>query len=372
MSTISLRGLNRTLLQRQLLAERTERSPHEVVRHLVVMQGQEPNWPYVGLWSRVTGFRHDDLTSLLHDRTVVRSTMVRRTMHLADAADFRWLRPTVRPIVRAALRHAYFAEEIGGIDLDALTRVGREVLTGRTLTRRELGRLLADRFPGWHARRMAEAVELLLELVHEPAAVTWGGWASRSGIAVNLPEEWIGGPLAAEPQLDTLVLRYLAALGPADVMDIQAWSGLTRLREVVDRLGTKLRVVRTGEGRQLYDLPDAPLADPDLPAPVRFLPAFDNALLGHRDRTRVISEADRKRFARVASAGVPMFLVDGFVHGTWSWTDSTLRIVPLRPLSRADAAEVEEEAVRLLPFLDRDGAGGTVTFASDGEPPASP
>lgn len=366
MSAISLRGLNRTLLDRQFLVERTDRSPHEVIRHLVAMQGQEPNWPYVGLWSRVKGFRHDDLAGLLRDRSVVRSTMVRRTMHLADADDFRWLRPTVRPIVRVALKHAYYADEIDGMDLDELARVGRELLAGRTLTRRELAGLLGERFPGRHAGRLADSVEIMLALVHAPAAGAWGRWGNRSGIAVALAEEWIGRPMSAAPQLETMVLRYLAAFGPAGVMDVQAWAGLTRLREVVDRLRPQLRVLQSEEGKELYDLPEAPVAAPDLPVPVRFLPAFDNALLGHRDRTRVISEEDRKRFARVASGGVPMFLVDGFVQGTWSLKGPTLLISPFRPLSKADAGAVEEEAERLLAFIEPDPADRAVTFVADG------
>ena len=354
MTTVSLRCLNRTLLERQFLAERTDCSPEAVIGQLVALQAQEPNWPYVGLWSRLEGFRHDDLAALLHDRSVVRSTMLRRTMHLAGADDYGWLRPTVRPVVQVALKHAYYAKEIGGIDPDELARAGRELLTGRTLSRQELGRLLAERFPGRHPSRLADTVEILLPLVHAPAAGAWGGWGSRAGIAVTLAEEWIRRPMSAAPQLETMVLRYLAAFGPAGVMDVQAWSGLTRLREVVDRLRPRLRVFRAEGGGELFDVPDAPIADPDRPVPVRFLPAFDNALLGHRDRTRVISDEDRKRFARVASAGVPMFLVDGFVHGTWSLQGSTLLIAPLRPLSTADAAAVEEEAERLLGFIASD------------------
>lgn len=366
MSVISLRQLNRTLLSRQFLAERTERSTLEVVRHLVALQGQEPNWPYVGLWCRVAGFRSDDLASLLHDRSVVRSTMLRRTRHLAEADDFRWLWPTLRPIVQVALKHAYFADNVDGLDLDELAEVGRELLGGGLMSRRDLGRLLGARYPGRHAGRLVDAVEILLPFVHSPAVGAWGRWGNPSGIEVALAPEWLGRPMSPAPQRETMVRRYLAAFGPADVMDVQAWSGLTRLREVVDQLRPELRVVRTEDGRELYDLPDAPVADPDQPVPVRFLPAFDNALLGHRDRTRVISEADRKQFARVASGGVPMFLVDGFAAGTWSVADSSLLVVPFRPLSKADTSVVAEEADRLLAFICPDAADRTVTFVADG------
>jgi hypothetical protein len=364
MITVSRRCLNRTLLERQFLTGRTDRSAHAVISQLVALQAQEPNWPYVGLWSRLEGFRREDLFALVHERSVVRASMLRRTMHLAVADDFRWLRPTVQPVVQVALKHAYFADEIGGMDLDEVALAGRKLLTGRTLTRRELGRLLAERFPGRHAGRLADTVEVMLALVHAPATSAWGGWGTRSGIAVTLAQEWIGRPMLA-PQLETMVLRYLAAFGPAGVMDIQAWSGLTRLSEVVDRLRPKLRVFRTEGGMELYDLPEAPLADQDRPVPVRFLPAFDNALLGHRDRTRVISDEDRRRFARVASAGVPMYLVDGFVHGTWSLQGSTLLIAPLRPLTKADAAAVEEEAKGLLGFIAPDATDRATAFVAN-------
>ncbi|MFD9940338.1 winged helix DNA-binding domain-containing protein [Nonomuraea sp. NPDC059023] len=351
MTPISLRQLNRTLLERHFLAERTDRPVIDVIRHVVVLQGQEPNWPYVGLWSRVEGFRRADLESLVADRTVVRSAMVRRTMHLADAADFAWLRPSVRPIVEVALTHPYYADEIAGVDLPALAEAGRAALTGRSLTRGDLAALLAERFPVPVPRRLADAVELLLPLVHTPPAAVWGRWGNRSGIEMALAEEWTGRPMEQGPALETLVLRYLAAYGPATVMDVQAWAGVTRLREIVDRLRPKLAVYEGPDGKELFDLPGAPIADPDRPVPVRFLPAFDTALLGHRDRTRVISEEHRKRFAKGASGGVPMFLVDGFVRGTWSVAGQDLVVKPLTPLSDEEDAAVAEEASLVREFI---------------------
>ncbi|GGL32905.1 winged helix DNA-binding domain-containing protein [Planomonospora parontospora] len=346
---ISRRVLNRTLLDRQFLLARTSRAPLDVLRHLVAVQGQEPNWPYVGLWTRIDGFRHEQLEALIHDRAVVRSTAIRRTVHLVCAHDFAWLRPAVEPVVGAALRHSYYAQEIEGVDLDELARTGREVLRGRTLTRGELGRSLGERFPGRHARRLADAVELLEPLVHGPSAGVWGAWRNRSSIEVALAEEWTGVPMAPERRLETMVVRYLAAFGPASVMDVQAWAGVTRLREVVEGLRPRLRVHRDEDGRELFDVPEATLADADLPAPVRFLPAFDNVLLGHRDRTRVISEEDRRRIAPAASGGVPAFLVDGFVGGTWALEDGAVLVSPFRPL--ADPGAVLAEAERLLPFI---------------------
>ncbi|MEU5883716.1 winged helix DNA-binding domain-containing protein [Spirillospora sp. NPDC047279] len=363
---ITLRGLNRTLLGRQMLAERVGRTPFEAVRHLVALQGQEPNWPYIGLWSRLAGFRHEHLAELIERRAVVRSTMLRRTVHLADADDFRWLRPSVTPVVESALRTPYFLDEIGGLDHADLLRTGRELLAGRTLTRREYGRLLAERFPGRNGGRLASAVELLTAMAHGPEAGAWGRWGSPSNVSVTLAEEWSGLPMGEGPDHERLVLRYLAAFGPASVMDAQSWAGVTRLRGVFEGLRDRLRVVRDEEGRELYDLPDAPVADPGQDVPVRFLPAFDNVLLGHRDRRRIIAEEDRRRYAKVASGGVPMFLVDGFVAGVWTVRGGTLTVAPFRPLPDADAEAVLAEAEALRAFV---GGDLTVDFVADGSAP---
>ncbi len=351
---LSLRVLNRTLLERQLLLRRTDLPVPAVVERLVAVQGQEPNWPYIGLWARIAGFRTDDLASLLGARRVVRSTVIRRTVHLVGAEDFAWLRPTVQPIVASAARHAYYASEIDGIDLDKLGEIGRQLLSGRSLTRRELGRLLAERYPGRHAGRLADTVEIVESLVHSPANAAWGSWRSVGPITVTLADEWIGRPMA-DPDRELLVRRYLAGYGPATVMDIQAWSGLTKLREVVERMRPGLRILRDEQGRELFDLPDAPIAEPDVPAPVRFMPAFDNALLGHQDRTRIIAEDDRKRVAADASGGVPVFLVDGFARGTWAVDGQRIRISPFRPLSGGESDAVVAEAERLCAFAGISG-----------------
>ncbi|WP_067829034.1 winged helix DNA-binding domain-containing protein [Nocardia inohanensis] len=350
MTEISLRALNRTLLLRQHLLERTDMPAADLIRHLVAVQGQEPNWPYVGLWTRLAAFRHEDLAALLAARTVVRATMIRRTVHLAAAEDFRWMYPTVRPVPGSALQAAYYREAVDGVNPDELATAGTELLTGRTLQRAELGKRLAETFPTDHPSRLAYALGVMLPLIHDAAAGTWGGWRNRR-VAVSLAEDWIGAPVLETPQPETLILRYLAAYGPATVADVQNWSGTTRLAEVMQRLRLRLRVLRDQSGRELFDLPDAPLADPDLPAPVRFLPAFDNSALGHQDRRRIISDADRARITKIASAGVPMYLVDGFVHGRWDLDGSTMHITPWHPLSPADELAVVSEAERLLPMI---------------------
>ncbi|GAA2634369.1 winged helix DNA-binding domain-containing protein [Actinomadura fulvescens] len=363
---ISLRGLNRTLLTRQFLVDRVPLTPVETIRHLVAVQGQEPNWPYIGLWTRLADFRHEDLATLLRERRVVRSTILRRTVHIADTDDFRWLRPTVDPIVRAAISSPYYADELAGLDLDELHKTGCALLAGRTLTRREFGRLMAERYPGRNGGRLASAVELMSAMAHGPEAGAWGRWGSPSSVSVTLAEEWSGRPMATASDPERLVLRYLAAFGPAGVMDVQTWAGVTRLRAVMEGMRGQLRVVRDEDGRELYDLPDAPVADPERPVPVRFLPAFDNALLGHKDRRRVIDEEDRRRYAKVASGGVPMFLVDGFVQGVWTVRGGTLTVAPFRPLRDEDAEAVLAEAERLRAFI---GGEPAIDFVEDGSAP---
>ncbi len=343
---LTLRVLNRTLLERQFLSQRAALPVAVVLERLVAVQGQEPNWPYIGLWSRIAGFRTEDLAGLIERRRVVRSAAIRATVHLVLADDYSWLRPTVQPVITRLTRNAYFANEIDGLDLGVLAAGGRELLDGRMLTRRELGTLLAERFPGRHPGRLASTVELVEPLVHGPAHAAWGSWRSVGPISVGLADAWTGRPMRdADPE--TMIIRYLAGYGPATVMDIQAWSGLTKLGEVVARMRSRLRILRDEQGRELLDIPDAPIADADAPAPVRFMPGFDNALLGHRDRTRIIAEADRRRVAREASAGVPMFLVDGFVRGRWAVDGDRIRIAPFRPLSDEESADVAAEAERL-------------------------
>ncbi|MFG2832658.1 winged helix DNA-binding domain-containing protein [Streptomyces sp. NPDC048434] len=353
MSPLSLRTLNRTYLERQLLLDRVGRTPLEALGHLMGLQGQEPDAPYVGLWARLAGFRHDALTALLHDRSVVRAKLQRNTQHLVDARDFRTLHPLLAPVLGKA-RQGAFGRAVHGLGTDDLVRAGRELLSGDGLTRPQLGRALAARFPGRDSLALAYVVQSLVAHVHPPPSGVWG---HRGATPVVLVEEWLGRPTAEPPRIDEMILRYLAAHGPAGVMDIQAWCGLTRLRAVVDGMRSRLRVYHDASGRELFDVPGAPLADPDRPAPVRFLPPFDNLVLSHADRTRVIDDEDRRRVI-TGSEVRPVFLVDGFVRGIWSRRDGSVEVTPFRPLAPDEAAAVREEAGLLLGFLrGPDGTG---------------
>jgi hypothetical protein len=366
-TVLTRRALNRTTLGRQALLERAAMPVLDMVGRLVAVQAQEPDAPYVGLWTRLEGFGHDELAGLLEDRRVVRSTVLRGTQHLVAADDYLWLRPLVQPVLERVWRGT-LGRRSDGVDPAELAAATRGLLAGRTLTRSQLRDLLAERWPGHHGQALAWAAQALVPLVHPPPA---GTWRRRGAIPVALAEDWLGRPLAA-PAPETLLRRYLAAFGPASVADVQAWSGLSRLREVADRLGGELRSCRDEAGRELLDLPEAPLVGPDVPAPVRFLPEFDNLLLGHADRTRVLGDEHRG----LVVAGLAAVLVDGFARAVWTITreggTATLVVEALgEPLPAADRAAVAQEGARLLAFAAADATGHDVRFTPPG-PTASP
>ncbi|MEU8245705.1 winged helix DNA-binding domain-containing protein [Nonomuraea sp. NPDC048916] len=352
LNALNRRVLNRTTLERQLLLGRAAISPARAIERLVAVQGQDVNPPYFGLWSRLASFTQDDLTSLLYGRQVVRGSLLRGTQHLALAGDYLWLRPLMQaPLSRA--RQAGFGRATRDVDLEELAALARGHLTGRTLTRSQLRDLLAERWPRVDAPALGWSAQTLLPVVHTPPS---GVWNRGGATPFTLAEEWLGRPLDSAPPVERLVTRYLAAFGPASVMDVQAWSGLTRLREVMSAL--PLRKYHDTEGRILYDLPDAPLAPEDVPAPVRFLPYFDNLIVAYADRTRLMT-AEQRRIVCVGAVVHPTFLVDGFVAGRWDLKDGDLVIEPFHPLPGPVMAELAGEGERLLAFA---GARGAVTW----------
>jgi hypothetical protein len=231
------------------------------------------------------------------------------------------------------------------VDRDALLRQAKRLLEEQPRTRAELGKLLAERWPDADPTALAYAATHYLALCQVPPRGSWG----TNGPAAWAPvESWLRAPLRSVP-VDALVLRYLGAFGPARVADIQLWSGLTRLREVVERL--PLRTFHGEAGQTLYDLPDAPRLSEDMPAPPRFLPAYDNLLLSHKDRTRVISGNRPVPLPPGNGTTAGTFLVDGMWEGTWQIRDQTLRIQPFTKLRRADRDALLTEAARLCAFI---------------------
>jgi len=361
---VSRRLLNRTLMRRQLLDVPSPLAVPDAVRQVAGLQAQIPRDPYIGLLARLAGFDRDDLTAAISGRLLVRVALMRSTIHLVTGADCQGFRPVVQPALdRELFTTATWSRPLAGLDLAAVLAQARDVLREQPLTARELGQRLREHWPDRDGRALAYAVRNLETLIQVPPRGLWGqpglpryatarGWlgAGREGVP--------GEPRAAA---QALVLRYLAAFGPATVRDVQAWAGLTRLGEVVESLRPRLRTYAGPGGRELWDLADAELADEDAPAPVRFLPEYDNAILGYADRGRILpdgvtfsSYAARLRPRSVVRGGV---LIDGFLRGTWavSRPDDGEHALHVEPFVEEGwpAGQVAERGAELLAFTSR-------------------
>ncbi|MFD1811578.1 winged helix DNA-binding domain-containing protein [Rhodococcus gannanensis] len=349
--TLDVRELGRATLARQYLLERTALSAVDATRHLYGLQAQSPTAPYFALWTRLTGFGADQLSQLIEDGAVVRIVTMRGTVHAVTAEDARELRPWTQPIMDRDLRtNAQHAKALAGFDRDALESWSREHLEAAPSTLAALRPLLAERWPDRDPAALAHAVRDVLPLVQVPPRGLWG----RSGQPVcTTLEHWTGSPLT-EPDPERIVVRYLAAYGPATVADAQAWSGLTRLGEVFDRLRDRLRVFGGPDGVELFDLPDAPRPGGDAPAPVRILAPFDSVLLAHANRSRVLDDAHRRVLFTVNGIVKPALLLDGEVAGHVTMTSgrdgAVAEVTGFRPLSKRVMSEVATEVRDLLEF----------------------
>jgi hypothetical protein len=357
------RALNRATLARQLLLRREERSALDAVDHLVGLQAQEPQEPHVGLWSRLAGSAPAELDGLLGARQVVRTQLMRRTLHLVTADDCLRLRPVHQQMLVARML-GVLGRRLPGVDLGELAAAGEPLFAEEPRLLPEVGRLLAGRWPDALPRDLGDALSSLVPLVQTPPRGLWRQQAPARNTTVRA---WLGRDLHDGPHddvLDGLVLRYLRAYGPAASADLRAWCGLSGLPAVVARLRPQLRSWRDERGRELLDVADAPLPDPDEPAPVRFLPAFDNAVLGYDDRSRVIADEHRG----LSVTGARLVLVDGSVSATWTTRDRDdggveVSVLPLRPLTPAERDDVEAEGTGLASLLG-DGVPGRVTVTS--------
>lgn len=401
---LSPRALNRATLARQLLLARSALTPAQAITYLAGLQAQAPRAPYVGLWTRLAAFRPQQLENLMNERGVLRAHLMRNTVHLVDAGDFLRFRPLFQPLLSQGLR-GNLARSLDGVDLEELRAAAAGLLARTPLTRIQLAQALAPRWPDHDPGLLANAAAQSLILVQIPPRGLWG----QSGPAVwALASAWLDNSTTAAPSVpgsmptsrapftpaitpispvlstapvpsastdlaaaaEELVLRYLAAYGPATVADIQAWSGLTRLREVTERLGGQLRPLAGPDGAPLLDLADAP-ADPgpDTPAPPRFLPEYDNLLLSYAERSRVIPHSRPVPLPPGNGASGGTLLVDGCWRADWKIVkdQGVLEVRPFVPLSAADRDAVAAEGQRLLGFVRPSDTARDVRFVRDGE-----
>nr|WP_249125126.1 winged helix DNA-binding domain-containing protein [Saccharopolyspora erythraea] len=358
-----MRELNRALLARQLLLDRRKLRLTNVLEHLVGLNAENPDSPYIGLWSRLEDFRFSALAELINEREAGTSRQMRGAKHLTSAADVMALRPWVQPLLEDRLQSKH-GDALEGVDLAELVTAAKTHLAEKPLTHEQLGKALAERWPQHDTEALAQAAEHLLPLVQVPAGNA-GEVAANSTV-----EAWFGRPVDEYAEPDKIVLRYLSVFGPAAIRDAEYWSGIKGLKEVFERLRPQLKTFRDERGKELFDLPNAPRPGAEAPAPVRFLPESDNLLLSHADRHRIITDDDAGKVFDTDDSCRATVLVDGYVGGTWSveQKDGTavLTVQPFKPLSDEDSAAVREEGARLLAAVAAEAGAHEIEIAPAG------
>jgi Winged helix DNA-binding domain len=364
---LTRRALNRATLHRQLLLGRAHRTAFDTVEHLAGMQAQAPLSPHVGLWTRLHGYDPAELDALYRQRSVLRANLMRATVHLVTAEDALAWRPlTARVMLRSV--NAAFGKRLVGVDRAALAAAAQELLTEAPRTSVQLGRLLSEKFPGYDPDALAYGARGHLDLVH---AAPRGQWSAGSAATAHTTyAAWLGQTPDQAAAPDGMFLRYLAAFGPATVADAQAWSGLTRLNEVAERLRPHLRTFRDEDGREVFDLSQAERPDPDVPAPARFLPEYDNLLFSHADRSRVIVGGRRPPLPPGNGARAGTLLVDGMWRGVWkiireSADTAALKVSTFGPAAKTDRDQIEQEGDRLLEFVAADASAKEVVITAE-------
>ena len=353
MTTLTTRAVNRATLARQLLLQRERVGTVDAVERLAGMQAQEPKHPYVGLWTRVRSFAANDLSRAVGDRHLVRGTMMRGTLHLVSAADYLTYRATLRPMLEAGV--AVLGDRAAGLDQDKVIAAAATVLKAEPLTFAEIRSALQARFPAVNDRALGYTTRMLLPLVMVPDG---GRWAYPANARFTTAEYWLGRSPDTNAVPEQLVLRYLAAFGPASAADFQTWSGLPRPRPLFEAVRDRLVELTDESGKTLYDVADAPRPGPDVAAPVRYLPEFDNLLLSHSERTRIIDDEHKPAVFTKNLRVKSTYLVDGRVAGLWSIETkrgtATLQLTRFGRMLRQTRAELEREGDALLRFTEPD------------------
>jgi hypothetical protein len=364
MQTLTDRQLNRATLCRQMLLERSDTGVPEAVRFLGGLQAQQSNDPYIALWSRLHGFHQDDLTRLIVDRTLARATTMRGTLHLHTVDDLYGVRALVADFLRGMWR-GNFLKRFGTEDQAKVLRAGVKLLDARApMTANALGQALQEKFPTAEPLALSVLLQVTETLIQVPPTRLWD---NGSAPLLTRVENWLPPPPRKLLTRKDLVRRYLGAFGPASIADMQTWSRLTRLSAEFEALKGEL-VTFTGEdGRTLHDLPDAPRPDADTPAPVRFLPLYDNVYLGYGNRRRMLRRGDTTR-ENMFQSFRPAVLVDGIIAAGWSVQTkkgtARLRVEPYHKLRKADCRDIEREGLAFLKFMERDAESHDVEVAA--------
>lgn len=350
-ATLSLKALNRATLARQMLLRRTDVSSKQAIKQLVGLQAQAPMSPYVGLWSRVEGFQRNGLAQLLETGEVIKATTMRATLHLITSADYAYFRETLQPVLTASW-HSITKRKAQDLDMGRILSLAKPYFQESPRSFEELSQFLSNAFPDLDVGALRYTVRMHLPMVQVPVSE---GWSYPAKPKFALATDWVHEPFNTKYDLNTLIYRYLAAFGPATIMDMQTWLGMSKLKPYFEALRSQLLSFRDENRRELFDLPNAPRPDMEIEAPIRFLPEYDNLLLSHQLRTRVIPEVYRPKVFLEALRVRATFLIDGFVQGAWKLEtqqkEAVLVLEPFVSLSHLEKERLAEEALKLLHFL---------------------
>jgi winged helix DNA-binding protein len=348
---LKLRELNRATLARQMLLKRESLPVLQAVERLVGLQAQLPIAPYVGLWTRLHDFSREDLARPIEERKIVKATLMRATLHLCTADDYVRFRTTLQPMLSGA-GDVIVKQRGGKFDSKKLLAEARRHIGEKPRTFAEISDWAVKLMPGQDVGALRYTVRTNLPLVQTPIPT---GWSYPAKPEFTLAESWIGRPIAREDNLPELVRRYLAAFGPASVTDAQTWFGM-KLKETFDKLRPEMRTFRDEGRRELFDLPQLSLPEANVPAPVRFLPEFDNLLLSHSNRTRVVADEFRSKVYLPALRVAATVLIDGFVRAAWrverAKDAATLVVEPFAKLAKPETTALMEEGERLVRFVE--------------------
>jgi Winged helix DNA-binding domain len=344
------RDLNRATLARQMLLERSDRGIAEAVAFLGGLQAQQTHDPYIGLWSRLVGFRHEDLTALIVDKTLNRATSMRGTLHLHTADDLLGIRSLVSPFLQQQWK-SNFLRRFGGHDPKKVLAAGRKLLDKSPMRAGDLNKALLEKFPGGEAIALSTLLQLHEVLIQIPPTRIWG---NNSAPILTRVENWLPAPHQRPMSRVDLVRRYIRAFGPVTVADMATWSRLNRLGPEFEAIRDELTTFEDVDGRTLYDFADAPRPDGDTPAPVRFLPLYDNVYLGYDNRRRMLSPATA-HLINVFENFKPAVLIDGTINAGWTITvkkgAAVLEIEAYRRLLKREIKELEREGLAFLKFM---------------------